>query len=179
MRVDDATGGTAFTGFHAIEQQLFRTGTLTGTAALADALTSDVAKLNALVKTVPITPLVMGNGAKSLLDEVAKSKVTGEEERYSRIDLVDFAGNVDGARYVYTALRPALLARTPSLVSTLDNRFVALIDLLDTHRSKPGRPATSPGARTCRTTTCRRPPSGRSRSRSTRSPNPSAGSART
>lgn len=66
-------------------------------AALADGLDANTAMLAGLVKSVRITPLTMGNGAKSLLDEVAKSKVTGEEERYSRIDLLDFAGNVDGA----------------------------------------------------------------------------------
>ena len=54
----------------------------------------------------------MANGAKSLLDEVAKSKVTGEEERYSHIDLVDFAANVDGSKYAYTELRPCCSSRT-------------------------------------------------------------------
>lgn len=138
MRIDDATDGTEFVGFHALEQLLFEKNTLDGAKPLATALTTNVAKLGDLVKTVEFTPLVMGNGAKSLLDEVAKSKVTGEEERYSRIDLVDFAGNVDGAKYVYTALRPALQDGHPELVKVLDDRFPALINLLDTHRAKPG-----------------------------------------
>lgn len=146
MRADDATPGTPFVGFHALEQLLFQRGTLTGTGPLSTALRADVARLRTLVTTVEFTPLVMGNGAKSLLDEVARSKVTGEEERYSRIDLVDFGGNVDGAKYVYTALRPVLLARNPQLVSTLDQRFPALIALLDRHRGRPGQPGFIPGS---------------------------------
>lgn len=146
MRADDATDGTEFVGFHAIEQLLFEKNTLDGAKPLAAALTTNIAKLNDLVKTVEFTPLVMGNGAKSLLDEVAKSKVTGEEERYSRIDLVDFAGNVDGAKYVYTALRPALEEKDPRLVTTLDQRFAALINLLDTHRAKAGDKGYIPGS---------------------------------
>ncbi|WP_261554891.1 hypothetical protein [Frankia tisae] len=53
--------------------------TVDGTQPLATALTTNVGKLSTLVKTVGFTPLIMTNGAKSLLDEVAKSKVTGEE----------------------------------------------------------------------------------------------------
>lgn len=140
MRIDDATGGTPFVGFHALEQLLFGRNTLAGAGPLASGLTGNVSRLNTLVKTVRFTPLVMANGAKSLLDEVARSKVTGEEERYSRIDLVDFAGNVDGAKYVYTALRPALQGRDPQLVATLDQRFPALTTLLDSHLAKPGSP---------------------------------------
>ena len=67
----------------------------------------------AKIPTVKITPLIMANGAKSLLDEVAKSKVTGEEERYSHIDLTDFAANVDGSKYAYTELRPVLVDERP------------------------------------------------------------------
>ncbi|CUU55484.1 iron uptake system component EfeO [Parafrankia irregularis] len=146
MRIDDATPETPFVGFHAIEQKLFEQKTLDGTQPLATALTTNVGKLNELVKTVELTPLVMANGAKSLLDEVAASKVTGEEERYSRIDLVDFAGNVDGAKYVYSALRPALQEKDPELVSTLDKRFPALVSLLDTHLAKPGDNGYIPGS---------------------------------
>lgn len=140
MRVDDATDGAPFVGFHALEQLLFEQHTLAGAAPLATELDSNVAQLTELVKTVEITPLTMSNGAKSLLDEVAKSKVTGEEERYSRIDLLDFSGNVDGARSVYSALRPALSSKDSDLVATLDQRFAALVDLLATHQAAPGDP---------------------------------------
>ena len=48
----------------------------------------------------------MANGAKELLDEVATGKVTGEEERYSHTDLVDFKANVEGAETSYELLKP-------------------------------------------------------------------------
>jgi iron uptake system component EfeO len=146
MRADDVTPTTPFVGFHALEQLLFEKNNLDGASALADTLTTNTHKLAGLVKTVEITPLTMGNGAKSLLDEVAKSKVTGEEERYSRIDLLDFAGNVDGAEYVYSALRPALQSRDQRLVATLDQRFAALEGLLETHRIKAGGSEEIPGS---------------------------------
>jgi len=146
MRIDDVTGDTPFVGFHALERLLFGRNTLTGAGPLASGLTANLSKLNTLVRTVRFTPLVLANGAKSLLDEVARSKVTGEEERYSRIDLVDFAGNVDGAKYVYTALRPALQHRNPQLVAALDQRFPALTQLLDSHRAKAGSAGYLPGS---------------------------------
>jgi iron uptake system component EfeO len=41
---------------------------------------------------------------------------------------------------VYSALRPALQARDQELVSTLDKRFVALENLLATHRTTASSP---------------------------------------
>ena len=67
------------------------------------------------------------------MDEVAKGKVTGEEERYSHTDLVDFQGNLDGAKTAYAELRPIVAARKPALATTLDTRFADLQDLLSTH----------------------------------------------
>jgi iron uptake system component EfeO len=146
MRADDVTAGVPFTGFHALEQLLFQKKTLGGAVSLASSLDTNTKKLAGLVKTVQITPLTMGNGAKSLLDEVAKFKVTGEEERYSRVDLVDVAGNVDGAKSVCSALRPALQHRNPRLVATLDKRFAALTTLLSSHQAKTGERGYIPGS---------------------------------
>ena len=50
----------------------------------------------------------IANGANELLDEVSASKITGEEERYSHIDLVDFEANVDGAEAAFDSVRPIL-----------------------------------------------------------------------
>jgi iron uptake system EfeUOB component EfeO/EfeM len=82
---------------------------------------------------VRLTPAQLGNGAKELLDEVATGKVTGEEERYSHLDLVDFRANVDGARAAYQALRPVVAERDPTLAATLDRRFTAVLDTLARH----------------------------------------------
>jgi len=44
------------------------------------------------VKTVDLRAVQIANGADELLGEVSASKIAGEEERYSHIDLVDFEG---------------------------------------------------------------------------------------
>jgi iron uptake system component EfeO len=49
--------------------------------------------------------------------------VTGEEDRYSHTDLVDFAANVAGARAAFDAVRPALERREPQLAGLIDRRF--------------------------------------------------------
>jgi len=138
MRVDDVTSANPFVGFHKLEQDLWEKKDIMASGPTADGLDANVKKLQSRVPTLEITPLTMSNGAKELLDEVAKSKVTGEEERYSRIDLVDFQANVEGARSAYTALRPVLVERNSALVSALDTRFGTLLSLLGTHFSTQG-----------------------------------------
>jgi iron uptake system component EfeO len=134
-RIDDVTKGQQFVGFHRLEQDLYKTGDIRKDGPIADQLLANTKKLVAAIPTVVITPLTMANGAKSLLDEVAKSKVTGEEERYSHIDLTDFAANVDGSKYAYTELRPVLLTSAPALVKTLDTRFASIETALAVHAS--------------------------------------------
>ena len=134
MREDDASATKPFVGFHRLESDLWKTNNTAASGPIADGLLANVKKLETLVATVEVTELDMANGAKELLDEVAKSKVTGEEERYSRIDLVDFVGNVEGSKYAYTALRPVVAERNPKLAATLDARFESLLAALETHR---------------------------------------------
>ena len=102
-----------WTGFHPIERKLWVQRTTKGTAALADGLVADSRKLQRLVRTVKLEPAQVGNGANELLGEVSKSKITGEEERYSHLDLLDFQANVEGARAAFDAIRPALARQGP------------------------------------------------------------------
>lgn len=77
----------------------------------------------------------MANGAKELLDEVATGKVTGEEERYSHTDLVDFKANVEGAEKSYELLKAVTAKNDPELAKQLDTQFAALNTLLDKYRA--------------------------------------------
>ena len=129
-RDGDVESGQDWTGFHALEQHLWVTGDISKDKALADKLDADVAKLVALTKTVELKPLEIADGAKELLDEVATSKITGEEDRYSHTDLWDFAANVAGVKAAMDALRPALTARDAALASEADEKFEAVEDLL-------------------------------------------------
>ena len=83
-----------------------RPGNTTGMAPVADALLVSVKRLRSLVGTVKLEPSQIANGAVELLNEVAGSKITGEEDRYSHTDLWDFEANVEGAQEAFTSVKP-------------------------------------------------------------------------
>ena len=122
-RIADVEDPSTWGGFHRIEQALWVDGTTAGMTPVAQELDANVAKLAELVQTTTYQPADLANGASGLLDEVAKSKVTGEEEAYSHLDLLDFAANVDGARKAFDLLTPALQVTDPDLVTTLTTQF--------------------------------------------------------
>jgi high-affinity iron transporter len=125
-----------WTGFHVLERALWVTGTTKRHGAVADKLVADVKRLQALVRTVELEPAQVANGAVELLGEVSKSKVTGEEERYSRIDLLDFKANVEGARAAYDAVAPLLPADADG--ERLESRFASVDSTLDRYRKGDG-----------------------------------------
>ncbi|HEY7207161.1 MAG TPA: iron uptake system protein EfeO [Gaiellaceae bacterium] len=112
-----------WTGFHPIERMLWVKGTTNGTAALATGLLKNVRELERRVRAVRLEPAQIANGSVELLGEVSKSKITGEEERYSHTDLVDFEANVDGARAAFDSVRPIVAARKPALPGLIAQRF--------------------------------------------------------
>ena len=82
-----------FGGFHRIEKALWEEESTKDMEPVAEALLEDVEELEGLIKgKVKIHAVEIANGANELLTEVSTSKITGEEERYSHIDLVDFLG---------------------------------------------------------------------------------------
>ena len=80
----------------------------------------------------------IANGSATLLDEVLASKITGEEEAYSRIDLLDFEANVEGSLQAFATLKPALDQIDPTLVPQIAAAFDALVATLDKYRD-PGQ----------------------------------------
>ena len=134
-REGDVAEGTEWTGFHRIEQILWVGGTTAGTAQLAKQLRADVATLEQKVGSLHFQPPQLANGAVELLDEVANSKITGEEDRYSHTDLSDFQGNLEGSRKAFELLRPALVKEGErKLVNTIAARFAAVQAGLDKYR---------------------------------------------
>ncbi|MNN36556.1 putative iron uptake system component EfeM precursor [compost metagenome] len=113
-------------GFHRIEKALWEDKTTEGQKEYADRLLSDAKLLRALVETVEIEPSLLVTGAVELLNEVSSSKVTGEEERYSRTDLYDFAANLEGAKKIYELLEPQLSQKDADLDKQISDRFAAL-----------------------------------------------------
>jgi iron uptake system component EfeO len=124
-----------WTGFHRIEKALFQTRKLAGLTGFGDGLVANVKKLQQLTGKLTYQPTELANGAQELLDEVAGSKITGEEERYSHIDVLDIANNDEGAEQAFAQLQPALMKIDPALVSTISARFAALDKLVDSYRS--------------------------------------------
>ncbi|GAA3844967.1 iron uptake system protein EfeO [Streptomyces phyllanthi] len=125
-----------WTGWHRLERSLWKDGKLTARDfELADQLVKDLQDWQNRVGKAEITPTSMANGAKELLDEVATGKVTGEEERYSHTDLVDFKANVEGAEESYELLKPVASENDPALTKELDKQFAALNTLLDKYRA--------------------------------------------
>ncbi|MTD16193.1 hypothetical protein GIS00_19830 [Nakamurella sp. YIM 132087] len=144
LRIGDVEEGTEWTGFHPIEQALFEKKTTDGLNDLADKLVADIEELQKLTGELSAAtiadngkgyqPFEIANGASGLLDEVLQSKITGEEEAYSKIDLLDFEANVEGSLQAFATLEPALDQIDPTLVPTISTKFDDLIAVLDDYR---------------------------------------------
>jgi iron uptake system component EfeO len=134
-RINDVPSVKQWSGFHRIEQILWLHNTTHGTTRYAAQLLADVTTLSKKVKTLSYQAPELANGAVELLNEVANSKITGEEDRYSHTDLSDFEGNLTGAKVAFQLLRPALAARgEDALANNIQARFAAVQHGLDTYR---------------------------------------------
>jgi FTR1 family protein len=127
-----------FGGFHRIEQALYVDNTTDGMAPVAQALQSDVELLEKKVQTIKLQPAQIGNGATELLNEVSTSKITGEEERYSHIDLVDFQANVEGAQAAFKSVEPIVNESDPALVKQINDGFAGVTQALEPYKQGDG-----------------------------------------
>ncbi len=129
LKKDDPTF-TEWLGFHRMEKDLFppKKGDKNADGAdafdgwkpsspedrkrIADTLKEDVHKLRETVdadnfiEDQQINIATVANGASGLLEEVAVSKVTGEEDWWSHTDLYDFAANVEGSKIAFDLVKP-------------------------------------------------------------------------
>jgi iron uptake system component EfeO len=140
-RADDHEQGEkdpGFTGFHRIEYALFSTGSVTDAAGFADKLMADVKDLQGRIAGLTVEPKVMVGGAASLIEEVASSKISGEEDRYSHTDLYDFQANVDGAEKIVDLLDPLLSKQDPALTQKIAANFKTVDTVLAKYRTTDG-----------------------------------------
>lgn len=141
LREADAKAGDVedmadWKGWHAIEKDLWQPKKANYTAkqkaALAKALKKDTKAFYDLVYSddfsVSLTDIT--NGAISLMEEVATSKITGEEEAFSHTDLYDFQANVEGAKVAYGNVKSIVETVNPDSVSKIDAAFESLESLL-------------------------------------------------
>ncbi len=135
MRDSNQDPAVGWHGFHAVERDLFQKGEITdGTKKLAAELTKNVETLDKLVRTLDYMPEDLANGAADLLEEVQNTKITGEEELYSHHDILDFAGNVEGAQQAFAYLEPGMEKIDPDLTKQVNDQFAAVRGILDTYR---------------------------------------------
>ena len=146
LREADLEEGQEWTGWHAIEKDLWPADAEAGFAAytpekreaLATQLVEDTNTLYADVQELEFTLDQQANGAIGLLAEVAEGKVTGEEEFWSHTDLWDFQANIDGAKVLYDGVRDILIEKDADLADQLDAEFEQLQALLDAQRDGDG-----------------------------------------
>ena len=135
MRQSNLDPKVGWHGFHAVERDLWQRGRITGsTKKLAAELKTNVTKLAGLVKGITYKPEDLANGAASLLEEVQRNKIKGEEEKYSHLDLADFASNVEGAQQAFAFLKPGLQKIDPTLTSTVGRQFTNVNNSLTPYR---------------------------------------------
>ncbi|MFS2224849.1 iron uptake system protein EfeO [Pantoea sp. B65] len=127
-----------FTGFHRLEKALFGDNTTKGMDEFADRLYKDTLDLQTRINELAFPPGKVVGGAAGLIEEVASSKISGEEDRYSRTDLWDFRANVDGAQKIVNLLRPLLVKANPELLAKVDANFRKVDSILDKYRTKDG-----------------------------------------
>lgn len=140
-RADDhaeAEKDPGFTGFHRLEYALFAQKSTAGLAPVADRLMADVLALQASIATLDAPPAKVVGGAAALIEEVAATKISGEENRYSGIDLSDFQANVDGAKKIVDVLRPVLVQADAALLTEVDGNFTKVEAILARYRTPNG-----------------------------------------
>ena len=131
--MDENKTEEGWSGFHRIEKILWEQNTTSGTETYAHQLVNDIKELKAKVATVEVTPDMMLTGAVDLLNEVATSKITGEEEIYSHTDLYDFRANIEGAEKIFQLFKPLIKNKDEKLVASLEKEFKNVNSLLDKH----------------------------------------------
>jgi iron uptake system component EfeO len=135
MRASNLDPKVGWHGFHAVERDLFDFKKITAsTKSLAAELDTNVNKLDSLTKSLTYKPEDLANGAAGLLEEASTTKITGEEELYSHIDIVDLAANVEGAQQAFAYLQPGLTLIDPTLTATIVGQFATVNTLLDKYK---------------------------------------------
>ena len=155
LREADVEPGQKWTGFHRLEKDLWVSGLQPDTNAVADQLLADIKELDQKVKAPDYTidSTQIAGGAQGLLDEVAASKITGEEDIFSHTDLWDFYANVEGSQHrgglgatdprraqrrAGQAGRPALRIRRPDAGQVPQGRRLRAVR----HRDRTSAPRT-------------------------------------
>lgn len=125
-----------FTGFHRIEYGLFGKKSTDGLGPVADRLQADVEELNKRIRGLTFPPDKVVGGAAALMEEVAKTKISGEEDRYSHTDLYDFVANFEGSEKIFTLFSPYVSDK--AFVEKVSGNFAAVEKTLGKYKTAEG-----------------------------------------
>lgn len=140
-REDDYEKGAkdpAFTGYHRLERALWHDNSTEGMDKYADKLYQDSVDLKQRLTDLAFPPSDVVGGAAGLIEEVASSKISGEEDRYARTDLSDFQANVDGAQKIVELFHPLLVKEDPALIAKIDANLKTVDTVLAKYRTEDG-----------------------------------------
>lgn len=147
--VSDPAVLSTWTGWHRIEADLwsgprspFAFKDQAARKAAADDLVANTRTLYDLVHgkakgasgAFELTLADVVKGASGLLEEVATSKIVGEEETFSHTDLADFKANVEGARVAYGTVQELVRRADADLDAEIEQAFEDLDARLARHR---------------------------------------------
>ena len=140
-RADDyekAEQDPEFPGFHRIEYGLWEKNSTEGLEPVADRLLADVKELHARIAELTFPPEKVVGGAAVLMEEVAATKISGEEDRYSHTDLWDFRGNFDGAYKIVELVRPLIADQEAAFLKVVDDNFARVDTILAKYEEGEG-----------------------------------------
>ncbi|MDN5820842.1 MAG: EfeM/EfeO family lipoprotein [Brachybacterium sp.] len=138
-----------WTGWHRIEADLFSDDAAfrfpddASRQQVADQLVEDTYTLYDLVtgkddtgsEKFAVTLEDVTLGAGELMEEVATSKIVGEEETFSHTDLDDFQANLDGANVAYGNVQKIVEKEDPELAQEIADGFDAVQEELSAHQA--------------------------------------------
>lgn len=148
----DDTADREWTGWHVIEKDLwqpkpedndgkaYQPFSQADRARYADKLVADTRQLYDLVYADDFEVNIddISNGAISLLEEVATTKITGEEEFFSHTDLWDFQANLEGAEVAFGNVEALAKKKDPELTGQINQRIGDLKDELAKYKEGDG-----------------------------------------
>lgn len=127
-----------FSGFHRIEYALWAQNSTQGMDKFAQQLMSDTQELESRLTKLAFPPSNVVDGSAALIEEVAATKISGEEDRYSHTDLWDFQANIDGAKKIVDLLREPLQAEHAQFLAKVDRNFQRVDTILAKYREGDG-----------------------------------------
>jgi iron uptake system component EfeO len=127
-----------FQGFHELEEAMWVADSLAGQSSYATQLVNNVKQLQSMMATVTYQPAQIIDFADAELSETTTNELTGAEERYSNLELVDVKGTFDSVAEGIMLLSPALQSANPAVFRQLNTALTTAQGALAGLAQNPG-----------------------------------------